>query len=233
MRLLTGGLLTIALFWVAVGPAADAPATGTISGVVRFTGVVPKPEIITTSDGGRLEHYDLVVDGKTQGLRSVFVQLEDAPAQAKVEKAEPVLMDQRDMIFLPRVVAVRHGQAVRFDNNDLCNHSVQAVSTVAANQFNRFVLPAQPIDHVFELQKKPVVIGCSLHSWMRAWVYVVPHPWFAITDRDGKFTIPKVPTGKYTLTAHHPDTGLQDRQTVQVESGKTAEVTVEWKKTGR
>lgn len=233
MRLLLLGLLAVSLLQGVVGPAADAPAPGNIAGVVRFTGQVPKPEIITTTDGGRIEHYDLVVDGKSKGLRSVLLQLEDAPAQPKLQKAEPVLMDQRDMIFLPRVVAVQHGQAVRFDNNDLCNHSVQALSTVAADQFNRFVLPAQPIDHVFEVQKKPVVIGCSLHSWMRAWVYVVPHPWFAVTDAEGKFRIAKVPPGKYTLRSHHPDSGLQDKRTIQVESGKTLELKVEWNQTGR
>jgi plastocyanin len=161
------------LLWIS---AASAEKPGSIAGVIRYTGKVPPPEKISTNDGTTLEHQDLVVDPKTQGLRDVVAVLEDAPVQPKLQKSEPVLVDQRDMVFLPRVVAVQHGQAVRFDNSDICNHSVMANSTVPANQFNVFVLSGKPFEHVFEPQKHPVQLGCALHGWMRAWVYVVKHP---------------------------------------------------------
>ena len=181
----------------------------------------------------QIKHNDLVVDAKTKGLRWVVAMLEDAPAQAKVAKAEPVVVDQKEMIFIPRVVAVRHGQAVRFENSDQFNHSVQAVSTVAANQFNQFVGANQPVTHTFEYQPRPVMIGCSLHGWMRAWVYVVKHPWFAVTEADGTFRIASVPAGKYTLLLTHSDTGMQERRTVAVEAGKTATLQVDWEKAER
>jgi plastocyanin len=205
-------------------------ATGTITGVVRYTGKVPPPKKIMTTDGGEIQHNDLVVDPKNKGLRYVVAILENAPARAKVQKAKPVLVDQRAMIFTPRVVAVQHGQAVRFENSDLCNHSVMASSTSKANQFNLFVTPGRPYTHVFELQKHPVQIGCSLHSWMRAWVFVVPHPWFAVTDAKGKFYVEKVPPGKYTLWLRHPDTGHQQRRPLEVKAGKTTQLNIEWKK---
>src|SRR5262249_36615892 len=156
------------------------------------------------------------------------VLLEDAPAQPKLAKAEPAVIDQREMLFIPRVVAVRQGQGVRFDNNDSFNHSVQAVSTLAANQLNQFVGPNQPLTHVFEYQERPVMIGCSLHPWMRAWVYVVRHPWFAVTQPDGSFSLAAVPPGKYTLLVAHPDTGMKEKREVTVEAGKTAKLTVDW-----
>jgi plastocyanin len=215
------------LLWIS---AALAEKPGSIAGVIRYTGKVPPPEKISTNDGTTLEHQDLVVDPKTQGLRDVVVVLEDAPIQPKVQKAEPVLVDQRDMVFLPRVVAVQHGQAVRFDNSDICNHSVMANSTVPANQFNVFVLSGKPFEHVFESQKHPVQIGCALHGWMRAWVYVVKHPWFAVSDGQGKFRIPDVPPGKFTLWLRHPDTGHQERRAVEVQARKTLELTIEWRK---
>src|SRR4051794_36961852 len=87
---------------------------GIIAGVVRFTGKVPPPKEVVTTDGSTIRHSDLVVDGKTRGLRYVVAALEDAPARPRVGKAEPVLVDQRDMLFVPRVVAVQHGRAVRF-----------------------------------------------------------------------------------------------------------------------
>jgi plastocyanin len=189
---------------------------------------VPPPRKITTTDGSTIEQSELVVDPRTKGLRDVVAVLENAPAQPRVAKAPAVVVDQREMIFVPRVVAVRHGQAVRFDNSDLCNHSVMASSTVAANQFNVFVSPSQPYEHVFAPQKYPVLIGCSLHGWMRAWVYVVPHPWFAVSDAQGKFRIDGVPPGKHMLWLRHADAGLQKRQELEVEGGKAVQVNVDW-----
>lgn len=211
---------------------ADPPAsTGVLTGVVRYTGTVPPVKKITTTDGSVIEHNDLVVEPKGKGLRHVIVTLEDAPPQPKLKKAPPVVVDQRDMVFLPRVVAVQHGQPVRFENNDICNHSVMGVSTLEANQFNIFAGPTHPIERVLELQKRPVMIGCSLHHWMKAWVYVAPHPWFAITDAKGTFRIGGIPPGKYTLLLHHPDTGRQERRPVEVQASRTTELTIEWQKT--
>jgi len=208
--------------------AASQENPGTITGVVLFTGNVPAPKNIVTTDGGIIKHSDLVVDPKTKGLRFVVATLEDAPVQPKLKKANPVLLDQKDMVFLPRVVAVQHGQAVQFDNSDLCNHSVMAASTVREDQFNLFVAQGKPIEHVFSVQKHPVQISCSIHAWMRAWVYVVPHPWFAITDEKGRFSIERVPPGKYTLLLRHADSGQLERRHVEIASGKVTEVKVEW-----
>jgi plastocyanin len=223
--------LTLVVLFAGLG--AEPAGTGNITGQVRFTGKVPEPKAIPTTDGMILKHNDLVVDAKCKGLRHVAVILEDAPAQPKVEKAEPALIDQKEMIFLPRVVAVREGQAVRFENSDQFNHSVQAISTVAANQLNQFVGPNQPLTQVFAYQPRPVMIGCSLHGWMRAWVYVVRHPWFAVTEADGQFRIANVPPGKYTLLLTHADTGMLERRMIAVEAGKTTTLTVDWEKAER
>jgi plastocyanin len=229
-------LVSLALLSSAVpaGYHGDPPqeALGTISGAVLFTGNVPLPREIMTTDGGIIKHSDLVVDPKTNGLRHVVVILEDEPARRKLQKAGAVLLDQRDMVFLPRVVAVQHGQAVRFENNDLCNHSVMASATVEDDQFNLFVTQEKPVEHVFAVQKHPVQIGCSIHPWMRAWVFIVPHPWFAVTDEKGRFSIDRVPPGKYTLLLRHPDTGHLERRPVEVDGGKRTELKVEWSKAG-
>jgi plastocyanin len=216
-------------------PTADAsqpnPApqvVGSLEGMVRYAGVVPPPRKITTTEGSVIEHSDLVVEPKTRGLRNVVAILENAPEQAKIQKAQPVIVDQQEMTFAPRVVAVQHGQAIRFENSDRCNHSVLASSTLEANQFNVFVAPNQPHEHVFVAQKPPVQIGCSLHGWMRAWVYVVPHPWFAVSDAQGRFRISVIPAGKYSLWLRHPDTGLQKRLDVEIVSGQAAVVNLAW-----
>jgi plastocyanin len=222
------GVCWAAIAVVGALDAADEPAR--IRGTIRFAGEVPAPKKITTSDGNVILHNDLIVDAKTKGLRFVAVILEDAPAQPKATRDKPVVVDQREMVFLPRVVAVQHGQAVRFDNSDMFNHSVMASSTNPSNQLNVFVSPGKPIEHRFEPQKRPVLIGCSLHSWMRAWVYVVAHPWFVLSDEMGRFEISNVPPGKYTVWLHHADTGLQERRKIELTVGKSLEISIDWAK---
>jgi Carboxypeptidase regulatory-like domain len=63
---------------------------------------------------------------------------------------------------------------------------------------------------------------------MTAWLYVAPDPWVAVTDEMGAFALKDVPPGKYTLWVKHPDTGLQERKSIEVRAGQTAEVVVEW-----
>ena len=210
--------------------AAGQEKTGTIQGVVRFTGEVPPAKQLPTGDGGTVEHNDLIVDAKTKGLRWVIAALEDAPAQPKLKEGQdPVVIDQKNMLFLPRVVAVAHGQPVRFDNSDAANHSVSIFSGVKENNMNVFVTAKDPVTKAFEAEKAPLRVGCVLHPSMTAWVYVAPHPWVAVTDEKGAFAIKGVPPGKYTLVLRHPDTGLLERRPVEVKAGQKAEVAVEWK----
>ena len=222
MKLAVGVLLLVTF------PAFSEEKTGSVSGIIRYTGELPEPKKITTADGGTIMHRDLVVHPQSKGLQSVVAVLENAPTQPRLKGAKAITVDQRDMVFVPRVVAVQHGRAVSFDNSDTVNHSVLATSSVAANQCNVFVAPGKPYEHVFDVQNKPVMIGCSLHGWMRAWVYVIPHPWFAVSDERGKFQIPDVPPGKYTLLLRHADTGRQERREVEILAGKNVEVHIEW-----
>jgi plastocyanin len=225
-RLWVGGWLGMILA-AAVATAAEKP--GHIRGTVRFTGEVPAAKKVPTGDGAIIEHNDLVADPKTKGLRWVIAVLEDAPAQPKLQRAEPAVIDQKDMLFVPRIVAIQHGQPVRFDNSDPCNHSVRTLPALKENEMNVFVTAAQPVTKTFSVEKAPIQVGCSLHGWMTAWVHVAPHPWSTVTDEKGTFALRDVPPGKYTLLLRHPDTGVQERRQVDVKAGETVEVAFEWK----
>ena len=218
-----GFVAALAMLMLGAGPAGR----GTIVGTIRWSSPVPEAMTITVSDGTTIMHRDVVVDAKSKGLRDVIVMLADVPAQSKVKDAKPAIMDQREWIFTPRVVAIQHGQAVKFENNDTVNHSVMATSIVAQNQLNSVAGPGQPIVHTFAPQKRPIMIGCSLHPWMRGWIYVADHPWFAVSDSQGSFRIDNVPPGKHTLYILHPDTNRQERRTVEIKTGETLRVMVD------
>jgi plastocyanin len=220
----------LGLVGILADTAAGAEKTGTIQGVVRFTGEVPPPRQIATGDGAMYDHYDLVVDPKSKGLRFVIVSLEDAPAQPALdETAKPAVMDQKDMQFIPRVLAVQHGRPVRFDNSDPFNHNVCTTTKVKENELNVYVTAREPVTKSFVAEKAPIRIGCVLHGTMEAWIYVAPHPWIAITDEKGGFTLKDVPPGKYTLWLKQQDTGLLERRPVEVRAGQKTDVAVEWK----
>ena len=222
-------LLAGACLSLAAGQPSGPESTGRITGTIRYAGTVPPPKKIITGDGAVILHHDLVVDPKTRGLRDVVAVLEDAPAQPKLTGAKPFVIDQREMQFLPRIAAVQHGRPVRFDNSDMFNHGVSVASEVKANNVSQIAGPGMPVEFTFEPEKKPLMVGCPLHGNMRAWLFVVPHPWFAISDANGRFTIDKVPPGKYTLLLTHADTNHREQKRVAVESGKETTVVMEWK----
>jgi plastocyanin len=210
--------------------ALGAEKTGVIQGVVRFIGEVPPAKQVPRGDGSFLDQYDFIVDAKSKGLRWVIAVLEDAPAQPKLGDGDnPIVMDQKDMVFIPRVMAVQHGQPVKFDNSDAINHSVSIFSRVPENELNVFVTKKDPVTKSFAAEKAPLRIGCAIHPSMTAWLYVAPHPWHAVSDAKGSIEIKDVPPGKYTLLLRHPDSGVQERQQVEVKAGQKSTFAVEWK----
>lgn len=226
-------LIVSVLIVTGASPCLAQEKSGSIQGTVRFLGEVPPDQRIMTTDGGIIMHNDLVVDPKTKGLRFVAVYLEKAPEHKVAPRREKVVIDQRDMIFLPRVVAVQEGQIVRFENNDLCNHGVRATSLEKANVFSINTPPSEPYEAEFKAHKHPTIIDCPIHAWMKAYVFTFDHPFFAITDAKGGFKIANVPPGKRKLVFRHADSGTLDTRTVEVAAGRAAEIAVEWKMTGK
>jgi plastocyanin len=156
-------------------------------------------------------------------LAFVFVKLEgDFPATPV--PAEALLIDQRKCLFVPRVAAARAGQIIQFKNSDPLLHSVHGGSASNNNSFNI----SQPIqDMVSEVRLQHddgmLHVKCDVHRWMTEYIGVVDHPYFAVSDRKGAFTIEGVPPGKHTLVAWHEKYGSL-RQTVGVEAGATAPI---------
>lgn len=217
---------------MAAEPAADANAT--LIGRVVFEGEVPASAL---PDGqGRIDPL-LEVDATTGGLRWAVVfltRLEDSGAVAdpragklptpdRAESRDPpkalsaAVVDQIDYRFIPRVLAVRAGEEVRFTNSDVANHNVRAAALAQRNQFNIYTGTGAEHVHRFEsdAKQRPVQISCDIHPWMRAWVYVFDHPYFAVTDQRGRFKI-SAPPGTYRLTVRQPDAGLVQADTIEV-----------------
>jgi plastocyanin len=149
-------------------------------------------------------------------LESVAAVEEGLPAA----KLDPVVMDQVNYEFVPHVLAVRAGQRVEFRNSDGANHGVSASSLEAKNCFNETTSPGGRYVHTFLASRHPVAIGCPIHGAMSGWVYVFDHTKFAVTDEEGRFRLPPVTPGEYTLHARHIDGGMKRAERIVLEEGE-------------
>ena len=203
---------------------------GSITGTVTYTGEVPKLKIV---DNGGVRRDLLEVDRKTNGLRYAVVYLvgefpADGESQGGESDEEPVLIDQIDETFEPHVIAIRDGRDVRFRNSDGGNHNVRSATLEERNEFNVTTAAGGEYTHTLHMSRKhrPVRVGCDIHPWMSAWIYVFDHPYFAVTDERGEFEIENVPPGEYTLIIRQPDAGFSEGREITVagDEGVTIEV---------
>jgi plastocyanin len=181
---------------------AGIASGGTIQGTVKLGGPVGEqkkvPVTVDHSVCGKEKDAEDVVVSPGRGIRNVVVSLQTPPADATWKTpSPPVPLDQRQCVFIPRVVLVPVGGTVEFLNGDRLLHNLRT-RTTANPAFNRTQPKGRTIPIAFG---KPEIIrvDCDLHPWMRAWVVVAEHPYHAITNEQGEFSLGNVPPGKYSL----------------------------------
>ena len=128
--------------------------------------------------------------------------------------ADPVVLDQQELIFMPHVLPIVVGTTVEFPNNDKVRHNVFAPRG-SAKRFNLGTYP--PGSTRTETFETPGTVSllCNVHSEMSAYLVVLETPHFATTDRSGAFSIKNVPAGQYTLkTWHEQAKGVEQPLTV-------------------
>ena len=133
-----------------------------------------------------------------QKASNAVVYLEGSKKAAPLSKA---VVDQREMVFSPHVSVVTVGTTVEFPNNDTVFHNVYAY--YESKKFDLGMYPQGTVKKV-KLDKKGVVaLLCNVHSEMSAYIMVVDTPYYAVTDKEGKFHINNVPPGVYKLHVWH------------------------------
>jgi hypothetical protein len=211
--------------------AVPAPAAGgTINGKIKLTGTIPGNSIIrmgmdpgcAAMNKGKRPVQETVAATADGSLGNVFVKLQGTFPQTPVPK-NPVVIDQVACLFAPRVVGARVGQVLRVTNSDALLHNVHSQST-KGNVFN-VGQPMAGMHTDFTLKAEEMLkIGCDVHRWMVSYVGIVNHPYFAVSDKAGAFTIADIPPGSYTVEAWHEQFGTLT-QPVKVQAGTPASVT--------
>ncbi len=216
-------LVCAAVVWAMAGGTAWG---GAIKGTVRLTGAPEKPKKLpVTIDQyvcGKEKEAEDVVLSPDNGIRYAVVSLQTPPAGAKWDApSPPAQIDQKQCVFVPRVVLVPAGGTVEFLNSDRLLHNLKSFSK-ANSPFNKAHPKARTISVAF---KGPEIIRieCDLHSWMRAWVVVADHPFYAVTNEQGAFALDNIPAGKYILRVWQESLGIV---TKEVAVGDKAATTV-------
>jgi len=215
----------------------ESSELGGLHGTILFEGTPPEPFLLGATNLPECKHHtevdqrsnEIVVnDGKLAG---VFVSLVSGFDKTHVPPAPAtaVTLEQKGCMYVPRVLALRVGQALQVTNGDPTNHNVHT-NPKRNDGINRNMGAEQPaLEFRFDKVEYPVPFACDIHPWMRAEVFVEEHPWFAVTDEHGAFRIRDVPPGDYVVEAVHAKLG-KVTGTVSVKSAKSTGFTLTLRK---
>jgi plastocyanin len=207
----------------------DTATAGTLRGKVTFTGVKPAKKLIAMdadancqkANEGRKVYDDPVVTGNDGSLSNAFVYIKAGLEGKNFESTkEPINIVQHGCMFDPRVIAVRAGQPVNVKNPDPVSHNFHAMPTNNRDWDQQQSPGAPDMEHRFPRPEIMIPVKCNVHSWMRAYIGVMPHPYFAITGADGAFELKDVPPGDYTVAAWHEKLGEVESPVHLNSSGK-------------
>lgn len=188
--------------------------TGTVTGVIAFNGTVPAAKKIDTSAdpvcGQRNPNLTLedtvVKDGK---LANVFVYIKEGAATDGTKFADytwntpstAVQLDQNGCHYKPHVMGIQTNQKLSITNSDPTQHNIHPTPKLNP-EWNQTQQSGQPpIEKTFARSEVLIPVKCNQHPWMKAYIGVLKHPFFAVSAEDGTYSLKGVPPGTYTVVA--------------------------------
>lgn len=222
----------------AVEPVAvPVAAYGTIKGrLVWKDGAYPPPKILVKKGDAAVQNAAvcavenitsraLIVEPKTRGIKNGLAYLVKPNGtnpdleKSILAKTPKVIIDQKNCVFTPYVSAMMKSQSLVFTSQDSVNHNVHGSGF--NNAFNRAVGQGQELAVQPLAERLPLRVVCDIHGWMKCFIGIYDHPFFAVTGDDGSFEIQGVPAGKQNIVVWQE---LQGFVTPGFARGKAIEV---------
>jgi plastocyanin len=136
-------------------------------------------------------------------------------------QAEPAQIEQREVAFAPRVVAITKGTAVQFINRDKIFHNVFTLTEGAKFDIGRRKTGVV-VEETIEVEGE-IDLFCDIHPQMNATILSLDTPYFVAVDANGRFAMPSLPPGRYEIRVYHPDINGPTR-TVELTAGDSTVV---------
>jgi hypothetical protein len=200
------------------GEKVDTSKAGSVKGGVMLDGAAPKNEAIKMNADPVCvrenkspqfqEAYTVGDDGKA--LANVFVYVKDGLGSYVFDTpTESAKIDQQNCRYHPHVFGMRVNQPLEIVNSDPTLHNIHAMPKGNSEFNNGQPIQGMKMTHTFDKPEVMVPFKCDVHGWMNAYVGVLPHPYYAVTDKSGKFELKSLPPGTYTIEAWHEKLGTQ------------------------
>lgn len=210
-------------------PPASKGDEGSITGKISYTGTAPEPKKIDTSadaactsknpnltteewavkDGKVANTFVYIKEGTIEGAKKVSEYVWPAPSTAAT-------LDQNGCQYKPHVMGVVVKQNITISNSDATTHNIHFTPKNNPDWNQSQANGAAPLTHKLSAAEVLVPVKCNQHPWMKSYVGVLRHPFFAVSAEDGSFTIKGVPPGKYTVVAWHEGPGNGTEKTMEV-----------------
>jgi plastocyanin len=219
----------------AAAPAAPAAAgSASISGKVKYEGAAPAAEKVKVAADPKcqqmhpqgLEKQAVQVTGG--GLADAFVYVKSGVTGTFPAPSQPAVLDQQGCMYHPNVVAVQAGQPVTIRNSDDTLHNIHP--RPAVNEEFNFGQARKGAEntHTFDKPEVMIPVGCDVHPWMRSYISVLNHPFFAVSAADGSYEIKNLPAGDYEVEVYHGKLKTLS-QKVSVKDGEKAALDFNYK----
>lgn len=223
------------------GAYASKGDEGSITGKVSYNGTPAAPVKIDTSADPNcakaspelMSEEWAVKDGK---VANTFVYIKDGTLADGKKVGDysykaattAVTLDQKGCHYSPHVLGVMVNQPISITNSDPTTHNVHFRPTKNPDWNQSQPNGAGPLSHKLAVSEVLVPVKCDQHPWMRSFIGVMKHPFFAVSGEDGSFTISGVPPGKYTVVAWHEGPGSGTEKTMEVTVAAKAPATADF-----
>lgn len=211
------------------GPSPTASGSS-VRGTVRLEGKVPvaKPISMAADPVCAKQHpspilaQEVMTDTKGD-LQNVIVFVSEGLGDRTFDApSDTAVVEQKGCMYVPHVMAVRANQKLEVVNQDLTSHNIHP--TPANNrEWNKAEPPGTKMEEAFAREEVAIPVKCNVHPWMRGYIAVFKHPFFAVTGKDGQFDLSNLPPGTYTIKAWHEKLGTAT-QTVTIGANEMKEI---------
>jgi len=211
--------------------AGSPPTTGAaVHGTVRLNGKVPPAKTISMNADpacaklhpSPVAAQEVMADAKGE-LENVIVFVADGLGDRTFDPpSQPAVVEQKGCMYQPHVLAVRANQPLELVNDDSTAHNIHPVPA-NNREWNKAEPPGSKMEEAFAREEVAIPVKCNVHPWMRGYIAVFKHPYFAVTGKDGAFDLSNLPPGTYTIKAWHEKLGTAT-QTVTIGANETKEI---------